>query len=232
MLANDEFPMMMEREAGMKENIPPVSVGFGFYPVKDGRASQQAGRAVYKDVEFVRIAVPGDRNSLYFQPAQDSHRARFPQAYHAFKQRDHTPIVGTPIEHWAPVSRAVALNLKAMHVHTVEDLAVVHDGNIDHIGANGRELREQAKAWLASAERSAETLKLAKDKQALQDQLAAMQAQLVALQDQVGSKAAPKASAEPPAVPTPPEAAEPIEHASADVQAARGTRSRRSRKAA
>lgn len=64
----DEFPMIVEREAGMREEIPAVMVGFGFHPIKDGKASIEAGRDVYKDVEFVRIAVPGDRNSLFFQP--------------------------------------------------------------------------------------------------------------------------------------------------------------------
>jgi hypothetical protein len=182
MQLSDDFPMMMEKEAGMHEHVPPVAVAFGLYPVIDTGKSKAAGHDVYKDVEFVKIAIPGDRNSLFFQPAEPTHRQRFPQAYAAYKQREKAPTEGMPIEQWAPVSRSVALNLKAIHIHTVEALAAVHDGHVDKIGANGRELRTKAQAWLAEARDGAATQKLAADKQALQDQLSALQAQIVALQ--------------------------------------------------
>src|SRR5690606_5361567 len=152
------------REAEMNQLVPAVSVGFGLYPVKDGKASAKAGHDVYKDVEFVRIAVPGDKNSLFFQPSDETHRRRFPKAYEAFKAREHEVREGMPVEHWAPISRSVALNLKVMHIHTVEALAEVHDGLIDKLGSNGRELREKAKAWLREAQDGAETSRLAKEK--------------------------------------------------------------------
>jgi hypothetical protein len=195
---NDEFPMIVEREAGMHDNVPAVMVGFGFYPIKDGRASVKEGRDVYKDVEFVRIAVPGDRNSLFFQPAEEIHKQRFPKAYDAFKQRKENPTDGTPIEQWPPISRAVALNLKTAHVHTVEALAEVHDGLVDRLGMNGRELREKAKAWISSAKSGAETTRLAAEKSALQDQLEAMQAQIIALQSQSEKSDASAAAARKP----------------------------------
>lgn len=187
-ILSDDFPMTLEREAGMPEQVPSVAVSFGMYPKKDDRASKEAGRDVYKDVEFVKIAIPGDRHSLVFQPATDVHRRRFPRAYQAFKDREHTPMQGTPLEQWPVVSRSIVLNLKALHVHTVEALAEVHDGNIDRLGSSGRELREKAKAWLAEAQTGAETVRLAAEKQALQDQLAAMQAQLAALQQQMNDQ--------------------------------------------
>jgi hypothetical protein len=189
-MLSDDFPMTMEREAGMREDVPPVAVAFGLYPAVDSAKSKAAGHDVYKDVEFVKIAIPGDRNSLFFQPAEDSHRRRFPQAYAAYKAREKRDgIEGMPIEQWAPVSRSVALNLKAMHVHTVEALAAVHEGYIDKIGTNGRELREKAKAWLADAKSGAAAQQLAAEKQGLQDQLAALQAQIVALQQNSGKPA-------------------------------------------
>jgi hypothetical protein len=181
MQLSDDFPMMLEREAGMPDNCPQVAVAFGLYPMLDRKKTETEGREVYKDVEFVKIAVPGDRNSLFFQPAEGTHRKRFPRAYDAYKQREVVPVNGTPIENWPPVSRSVAMNLRTAHIHTVEDLAQVHDGNVDKICSNGRELREKAKAWLDNAKNGAAAIQLAADKKALQDQLAAMQAQIVAL---------------------------------------------------
>lgn len=187
-ILSDDFPMSLEREAGMPEQVPSVAVSFGMYPKKDGKASADAGRDIYKDVEFVKIAIPGDKHSLVFQPATDVHRKRFPKAYEAFQRRAHTPMQGTPIEQWPVVSRSIVLNLKALHVHTVEALAEVHDGNIDRLGSQGRELRAKAKAWLAEAQTGAEATRLAAEKQALQDQLAALQAQMADLQRQMNEQ--------------------------------------------
>lgn len=184
MRLSDDFPMIMEREAGMRDDVPQVSVAFGLYPMLDGRKTQEAGHDVYRDVEHVKIAVPGDRNSLFFQPSNESYRRRFPQAFAAYKQREKAPVEGMPIEEWAPISRSLALTLRAAHIDTVEALAAVHDGNIDRVGSNGRELREKARAWLADAKTGAETLRLAGEKQGLIDKLAAMQAQILALQAQ------------------------------------------------
>jgi len=217
---NDEFPLMAEREAGMPEGIPAMGVAFGLYPIKDGAKSAAEGRDIYKDVEFVKICAPGDRNSHVFQPADESHRRRFPKAYQAFKDRAHNPIEGTLIEAWAPISRSVALNLKTLHIHTVEALAEVHDGHIDRIGSNGRELRERAKAWLADAKGGAATQQLAAEKKALQDQLAALQAQIVELQRASGK---PVSSPVPPSTPQ-----DPTADVAADVAAA----ARRPRKSA
>ncbi|WP_125461815.1 MULTISPECIES: hypothetical protein [Rhodomicrobium] len=184
MQLSDDFPMIMEREAGMEEHIPPVSVAFGLFPMLDGRRTQEAGHEVYRDVEHVKIAVPGDRNSLFFQPSNDVYRKRFPKAYAAYQERGRKPMEGMPIENWAPISRSVAFNLRAANIDTVEALAAVHEGHIDRIGSNGRELREKARAWLADAKSGAETVRLAAEKQDLIDQLAAMQAQINALAQQ------------------------------------------------
>lgn len=193
---SDDFPMMMEREASHRgphgdmimipDTTPPVAVSFGLSPVLDGAKTKEAGHDVYKDVEFVKIAVPGDKNSLFFQPSNDLYRARFPKAYAAFKAREHKPMEGMPVGEWAPISRSMALTLRAAHIDTVEALAAVHDGNIDRIGSNGRELREKARAWLADAKTGAAAVQLAGEKQALQDQIAAMQAQILELSQRAG----------------------------------------------
>ncbi len=181
MRMSDDFPMMMEREFGMPQDCPPVAVSFGMYPVVDNKKTLEAGHEVYREVEFVKIAIPGDRNSLFFQPSTVDHQRRFPNAYSAYKARERKPIEGMPIEEWAPISRSLALTLRAAHIDTVEALAAVHDGNIDRIGTNGRDLREKARAWLEEAKSGAAVIAAAAKEQALQDQIAALQAQIEAL---------------------------------------------------
>ncbi len=175
---SDDFPMALELEAGMDARfVPPVMVAFGLYPMIDQAASKLAGHDVFVEVEHVKIAIPGDRTSLFFQPSTEKHRERFPQAYANFKNRAEVPSTGTPIEQWAGITRAVAMTLRAAHISTVEAFAAVHDGNIDRLGiSNARELQARAKAFIAQQTDSAATAKLASEKAELEARLKALEA--------------------------------------------------------
>lgn len=157
----DEIPLMMEREAGAPDFIAALAVGFGMLPVEDKSASDKAGHPVFVDREFFSARVPGDKNTHSLRISTKKDRERFPRAYAAFKQRDTVPIQGLPIEHWPQITRAQAMTLKAAAVHTVEALAEVHDGNIEKLGSNARELRAKAKAFLAQAADTAAAQRLA-----------------------------------------------------------------------
>lgn len=174
----DEIPMVLEREAGMPEQVPMVGVGFCLHALQSETKSAEAGRPIFDDIEFVQIVVPGDRQSVVFQPATDRHRQRFPKAYAMFKQQSAVAVEGTPIEQWPALTRAQALTFKASHIPTVETLAEVHDGNLEKLGFGAREWREKARAFVAQAKDSAAAQKLAAENQALRDQLSDQQRQI------------------------------------------------------
>jgi hypothetical protein len=223
MQMNDDFPMIMEREAGAPENVTPVGVAFGLFPMLDKGATKKAGHEVYKEVEHVKIGIPGDRSTLIFQPSTETYRRRFPRAYDAYLKRGQQPVDGLPIEQWAAISRSLAMTMRAAHIPTVEALAAIHDGHVDKFGFNARELREKARAWLAQAKDSAATLALAQEKKVLEDRLTAMQAQIADLLAGKGVKKADAPAAAP--VAAPPDTTADVE---ADVvAAARRPRARR-----
>jgi hypothetical protein len=176
-----DVAMIMEREAGLPEYAAPVAVGFCLYPQADGKETARLGRPFFRDQEYVRIVTPGERNTVFFQPATDLHKKRFPKAYAAFKAGTVHAEQGTPLEHWPLMTRGSVMSFKAIGVHTVDALAAVHDGNIEALGTGGRELREKARAFLKQAEDSAAVQKLAAEKQAMADQMRAMQAQIADL---------------------------------------------------
>lgn len=182
MQMSDEFPMMMEREAGLPENVPKVAVWFGLHPKIDRKATAEEGREVYRDVEYCRIEVPGDKSSLYFQPATDDKRRRYPRAYAAYKARNETPMIGTPIETVAWITRATAMNLRALNIATLEALAEVSDGHIDKLGTAGREWRERARVQIKDARDSATSASLVSELRKRDETIAGMQAQIQALQ--------------------------------------------------
>lgn len=177
----DEIPLMMEREAGAPDFIAAIAVGFGTMPVEDKKASEKAGYPVFVDREFFSARVPGDKNTHSLRIATDKDRQRFPRAYAAFKQRDTVPVQGMPIEQWPQITRAQALTLRAAGVHTVEAMAEVHDGNIDKLGANARELKAKAKAFLAQATDTAAAQKLAAENERKDLEMAELRRQIADL---------------------------------------------------
>jgi hypothetical protein len=182
MIFDDNCPMMMEREFGAPDGVPQIAVGFCMVPKEDKAKSKVAGYPVFREQEYVKLIVPGDKQSEYFQPSTDKHRQTFPNAYQAFKNRESKPVMeGMPIEQWPQVTRALSMTLRAAGVHTVEALAAVHDGNIGKLGNNAHELRAKAQAFLSVAKDAAASQAMAVENQKLQDQISALQAQIAAL---------------------------------------------------
>lgn len=178
---SDEIPLMMEREAGAPDFITQIAVGFGLLPVEDSSESAKAGRPVFVDREFFSAKVPGDKNTHSLRLATDKDKQRFPRAYAAFQQRGLVPMQGTPLEEWPQVTRAQALTLKAAGVHTVEAMAEVHDGHIDKLGGNARELKAKAKAYLAQAADTAAASKLAAENERKDTEMAELRRQIADL---------------------------------------------------
>jgi hypothetical protein len=140
-------------------------VEFTMEAIHQTAKSEEEGRPIFKDVPHVRIHFPGDRTKQIFRPVkfEDDHQGpadprRFPQQWKAFEAQQEQVQTGTPIEQWGPLTKSQAMEFKAMHIHTVEQLAGIADSNLSWLGA--RELRDKAVAWLAQAENGKEALRL------------------------------------------------------------------------
>jgi hypothetical protein len=167
-------------------------------PVQQMAESKAAGRPIFKDVPHIRIRYPGDPTRETIRPVRtDPNRSRpyppdperFPRQWAAFQARQVQPLEGTPLEQWPPLSRSQVLELKAVHVHTVEQLAGVPDSAMHNLGMGGRSLRAQAQAWLADAKDGAATAALAAENEQLKERLAALEARF----DQASAEKKPAA---------------------------------------
>jgi hypothetical protein len=115
--------------------------------------SQQAGRPLYEDREFVRILIPGDRRSIVVEPVNAEHKARWPRHYEAFKAGREAPLEGTPLSEW-PCSLMTPARVKELaffNIRSIEALAEVSDAALQNLGMGARELRERARTWLEIA---------------------------------------------------------------------------------
>ena len=117
-------------------------------PVENTFESSKQGRPIFVDQEFVKILIPGDRNSSPVQRVDDEVKTRWPKQYEAFKAGLDTPVEGTPLREWPPISRGQALEFAHFHVVTVEHLAALDDAKIANLGMGARALREVARTHL------------------------------------------------------------------------------------
>ena len=131
--------------------------------VKDEERSTAEGRPIWRDEEFIRIFVPGDKSNVIDRPIRPTDRARFPKQYAAFKEDrgEEAQIVGTHLRDWPMVGRAQVAEFAHFGIRTVEQLADVRDDLCQKImGLTG--LKQVAGVWLQKAKSTGEAARVAK----------------------------------------------------------------------
>lgn len=145
---------ILQQLRGSSSAIKPKGVTipeFFIEPVHLEFRSKTEGRPIWEEREFVRIRIPGDRNSSPVEPVNDGHKERWPEAYAAFKAGQEAPLEGVPLKEWPQINTARIKELAYFNIHTVEHLAAVTDNNLQNLGMGARELRDRAKLFLEVA---------------------------------------------------------------------------------
>jgi len=182
-----------------------LAVQFYKKSMKQEDASNEAGRPIFKEFDFVRIMIPGDNLTEIDTYAQESHKQRFPRqwAHYLNQTAGHEDIVGTPLDQWPQVTRSQAEELRGLKFYTVEAIADCSDQQLQRIGMvagmSPHNFRLKAKAYLNLANDSAEVAQRESELQALREEnakvkleadekLAKMQEQMDALMAMVAEK--------------------------------------------
>jgi len=123
-------------------------VRFYVHPELDQAASEEKGRAIYREVEYVEIRAPGNSTSIIQRRASDMDRRRFQKHYTLFKdgqkeQQDGTPLMEVP---W--ISRAQVEELNYLRIRTLEALSKVADSECAKF-AGLYDLKRKAGEYLA-----------------------------------------------------------------------------------
>ena len=146
--------------------------------IKNNYKSEKEGRPIFDEVEWITIRVAGDRNNVVSSKVRDEHRQRFPHHYAVFKSGEQVANSGTPLEEWPVITRSMAANLKALNITTVEELAGLSDQGIINIGHGGRDLVNQAKAFIEMAKEGADPQHYAAENQRLNDEISRLKNQI------------------------------------------------------
>lgn len=159
-----------------------LAVEFFTKAKENPRESKKAGRAIYEDVEYVRIKFPGDNKRELVAPAHESHyhagakaqmtyAERFDAVYEGFKKSSGEMIVGTPLAVLTNIPESRRAELATQNIRTVEQLAMLPDNVIKKMGMGFRKLVDDAKEYMARGDQNAEI-------EALKAQIAELQASM------------------------------------------------------
>lgn len=122
------------RMAEMAENMPlfdnesdkKLHVTFRMDAERNDARSRDEGRPIFEMTEFIRIMVPGDKDTVIDRPANDFDRARFAERYERFK-RGMAQVQGSPLSEEQWLSKAQTEELRFFGIVTLEQLAGMAD---------------------------------------------------------------------------------------------------------
>ena len=169
-----------------------LTIKFRRAAVLNPHKSSLENRAIFDEKDFITIFTPGSQLSVVDAPMDSGfYMQRFGKQYREWVEGVANAISGTPIEHFPFLFQKVGLQaeLKALHIHTVEQLADLPDSGLQKF-MGGQELRREAQKWLSKTKTDADDA----EKLELKQQLAALQAQMAVLMGKSQDQAAPKAA--------------------------------------
>jgi len=155
-----------------------VHARFYLMPVKDERASDEAGRPMFRDVEFVEIIASGNANNIIQRKATNEDRQRFSRQYEIFKRNaESDQTIGTPLTQVPWLTPSQVEELAYMKIRSLEMLASVDDNTCARF-AGLYDLKRKAAGVLEAAQKDAPVTKMAAENARLKNQVEALTNQL------------------------------------------------------
>ena len=140
--------------------------------------SEQTGKPIYRNFEYVKVHIPGDLRSGVDRKVTDDHRRRWPVQYTAWKQGLEIATDGLPLEKWSLIGPAEVETFKFYKVRTVEQLAGLDDSQVQNLGRGAVRLRKEAIAYLAQAKDNAGISQAVANNERLEIRVAQLEGQL------------------------------------------------------
>lgn len=123
-------------------------------PVMQPGKSREAGRAVYEEVDYVRIHVPGDKSSVIERPLSQQDIFRFQDRYNKWKAGQEEAVTGTPLSALPGMNASKVEEYKFFKIITVEQLADAND-NLGGKFMSFQQDKQRAKAFMEVAANNA-----------------------------------------------------------------------------
>lgn len=180
----------MQARSPNDNQVVPI---FRVHSVPNEAKSKKAGRPIFDDMEVCELRFPANRKTVGVFPAQEvfkydvgpsgmnepiTYAMAYPEQYKQFKSGMAQTMSGTPIEELPFLTQGKRFELKALNIYTAEQLAALDGQPLKQLGMDGRNLKDQAQAFMNSASGSADVTRLASENAQLREMLAQMQVQI------------------------------------------------------
>lgn len=186
-----EAAALAELDAGFDVTPPKPNAGihvqFYLHTDRDEKRSREEGRPCFKDYEYLRCIIAGDRGTIMERPVTAQDKWRYAEQYARFSARQEQIEPGYPLKEWTEISRAEAEELRYFKIHTVEQLAALTDGNAQNMRGM-LALREKAKAFLARLEAAAPQEKLQAELAERDSKIAVLEQNLAVLVEEMKAR--------------------------------------------
>ena len=189
------------REVSMEELAENVDntqfgddrLGVIFYirTVEDKERTLEEGRKCFKEREFVKIMIPGDRNPAVDRAVQRTNSLptddvlRFPKQYARFKQQaEQAAHDGTPLSLWPQMPSSLAEELKFINIFTVEQLADLADTYVGKVPM-GHKWKQKAAEFVQAMKDGAVVNRLNAELEERDNRIAAMETAIAEQAEQI-----------------------------------------------
>jgi hypothetical protein len=180
----DLTDMAMDQNSAGGKGDENLYVQFFTAPLQDKERTEEEGRPIFKDVDMIRIMVPGDKDNIIERAVRQGDSQRFPKQWEAYKQGREEALEGTPLEQWPMITRAQVEELRFFHVKTVEQLANISDSNAQKfIGIQA--LKTRAAEWLEAAEDGAPISAMAAELEKRDEKINSLTATIEQMQEEM-----------------------------------------------
>lgn len=169
------------------EGDSKLFVQFYRKPVLHPGLSAHEGRAIYKETDYVKIMVPGDKLSIIDRPVDAIDERRFADKYAKWKAGAGNAMEGTPLSSLPKMTPAKVEEYKYFGLHTVEQLAEAND-NVGQKFFGFQEDKRAAKAFIELAKGNAPIEKMNEELKARDTKIEELQAQIEAITKMMGAK--------------------------------------------
>jgi hypothetical protein len=160
-------------------------VTFKNEPKLNADKTQAEGRPIYDEREVCTIGIPGSRSYRGVYPATEfshweeidptmpggelrkvSYAERFAKQYRQFREKSTQTISGTPLDHAPFLTPSRRIELSALGVYTLEQLARIDGQELKNIGVGGRDEKNRAIEMIETSRQGASHAKLAMELEA------------------------------------------------------------------
>lgn len=156
------------------QNAARNTITFYKHREKNNYKSEQEGRPVWDEKDFICIICPGQDKQRVQRPVRDEDIQEYSEAWKAYCEKRKQPVNGTPIADLPGMTQSILTLMDHGNITTIEQLASIGDTEVQNLGPNGMVLRSRAKSFLEGSNRlAAENAELRARLEALEARLGA-----------------------------------------------------------